>query len=270
METTKILQSQKILRRNRYLITLLIVFLGFFGYFLINSAPVEARCPANPRDCPPGSQSTVGGGDPLTAPGIERCERDDIDNAQECKRDYRKCNRKDTQAKKVACKIQTIEDHKRSGGGGGGDPGGDPSGPLGLGEAGEFICGTNEEEDKNVHTKFDFGCLGTNYAQTGQGPKNISPILDLTYAVVRFLSIGVGIVIAISIIMSGIQYSMSEGNAEVTQKAKSRIRSAVLGLAIYIFVFAIAQFLVPGGVFKPGMWTNESILQLTAGPTIWK
>jgi hypothetical protein len=175
-------------------------------------------------------------------PTIKSCEGDDIKDTKQCKKAYRKCDNKKNKAK---CKTKAINDNKKK------DSDKKPKKEeAGLGQVGEYTCGTYEDEGKNVHTKFDFGCLGTDFAKTGNGQKNISPILDLVYAVVRFLSIGVGVVIAISIIMSGMQYTMSEGNAEVTQKAKSRIRSAVLGLVIYIFAFSILQFLVPGGVFK--------------------
>lgn len=127
-----------------------------------------------------------------------------------------------------------------------------------LGATGKYICGTIEEKgkssDRNVHTKFDFGCLGTAFAKDPskfpKSSKNISPILDFAYAVIRFLSIGVGIAITIALIVSGMQYSSSEGNAEASTKSKKRIESAVIGLVIYIFSWSILQFLVPGGVFK--------------------
>lgn len=261
--------EKNLFKKKTYLTVLTLVLIaGFCVFFSLDNNTVEARfCPGDQSTCaPPGPQGPVGvgGGDSLTAPGIERCEKDDIDDTAKCKDDYRDCNRRDTQAEKVRCKIKAINDHKKSGDGGGdgaGPGGGDPK-PTGIGRTGEYVCGTFDDDEKNVHTKFDFGCIGTQYAKNGQGPKNVSPILDLTYAFVRFLSVGVGIVLAAAIIISGIQYSMSEGNAEVTQKAKARIRSAILGLAIYIFAFSILQYLVPGGVFNASSWLNENALQL--------
>lgn len=213
-------------------------------------------------------------------PPIERCEQDDVRKTQKCKRKYRECNELAGRKRIADCKRERINRFGPGGGGSGsggssGRSGGSTTDPPAIGEAGKYICGTYKNEKRNVHTKFDFGCLGSDFDKLGEGAqqsssiRGISPILDLVFAFVRFLSIGVGIVIAISIIMSGIQYTMSEGNAEVTQKAKSRIRSAVLGLVIYIFAFSMLQFLVPGGVFKPGMWVNESILQLISRLYIW-
>jgi hypothetical protein len=192
-------------------------------------------------------------------PPIGRCNGDDIKDSKGCKKAYKKCDKKKGKKQQNQCKEDVINSHKNK----------EAKDPVGLGDAGDYICGTYDDEEKNVHTKFDFGCLGTEYAASGQGQKNISPIVDMAYAAIRFLSIGVGIVIAISVIMSGIQYSMSEGNAEVTQKAKSRIRSAILGLIIYVFTFSILQFLIPGGIFQPGIWLDESVLQLISRLNPW-
>lgn len=94
-----------------------------------------------------------------------------------------------------------------------------------------------------VKTKFNFGCLGDDYKGPG------GAIGDLAFAIIRFLSFGVGIFVVVAIIASGIQYTTSEGNPEATQAAKSRIQASIISLIIYIFAFAIIQFLVPGGVF---------------------
>lgn len=103
-------------------------------------------------------------------------------------------------------------------------------------------CG-NEKSGSSIETRFDFNCLGN------KGPVTMGPIEDLVYALVRFLSFGVGVVIIGSIILAGIQYSSSEGNPETTQAAKNRIKDSIIGLFIYLLAFAIVQYLVPGGVF---------------------
>lgn len=96
-------------------------------------------------------------------------------------------------------------------------------------------CG---EGDRAVKTRFDFGCTGTG-----------NPIQDVAYAIVRFLSIGVALVLVASIIYAGILYSSSEGNPEATQAAKKRVQNAVTALVFYMFIFALIQYLVPGGLF---------------------
>lgn len=110
------------------------------------------------------------------------------------------------------------------------------------------VCGNSSKDTENVHTKFNFGCLGPDYDIARNG--HLSPIMDVTYSIIRFLTAGVGVVIVISAIMAGIKYSSSEGNAEATQAAKDRIRATLIGLLVYVFAFSIIQYLVPGGVFK--------------------
>ena len=59
----------------------------------------------------------------------------------------------------------------------------------------------------------------------------------------------VGVAIVGSIIVGGIQYSMSAGDAQAVGAAKKRISNALLALLIYSFTFAFLQWIVPGGVF---------------------
>lgn len=110
-------------------------------------------------------------------------------------------------------------------------------------DTGKHQCGNLEDVDSNVKTQFNFGCLGK------KAPEGMTPLEDLIYAILRFLAAGVGVVIVLFIILAGIQYSSSEGNAEATTSAKNKIRNAVIGLIIYIFAFALVQYLVPGGAF---------------------
>lgn len=117
---------------------------------------------------------------------------------------------------------------------------------------GGHICGNLEDNSKNIETSFNFGCLGP------EGPKGTGPIQDLAYAIIRFMSVGVGIVLVASIVYAGIQYSAAEGNPEATQSSKNRIRDAFIGLLIYIFAFSILQYLVPGGVFSGVMVLPDS------------
>ena len=53
-----------------------------------------------------------------------------------------------------------------------------------------------------------------------------------------------------SVIWAGIQYSSAGGNPEATSEAKARIQNAFIGLVFYLLIFAIIQYLVPGGLFR--------------------
>lgn len=162
--------------------------------------------------------------EPLQAQASKVCA--DKGSGADCeKKVEEKC--KDKKGKdKTKCEKETAEKYPKA---------------LALGGSeGKYQCGKGAD---TVKTRFNFGCVGNN------SKRSIGPIEDLVYALVRTLSYGVGLAIVISLIVSGIQYSTSEGNAETTQASKNRIQSAVVGLVIYIFAFSLVQYLVPGGLF---------------------
>lgn len=113
-----------------------------------------------------------------------------------------------------------------------------------AGSVGSHQCGNLNDKDENVKTKINFGCLGT------KAPAGTGPIEDIFFAIIRFLSNGIGIVMVIALIGAGIQYTTSEGNAEQTIKSKKRIQTIIMALFIYLFTYALLQFLIPGGIFK--------------------
>ncbi len=87
-----------------------------------------------------------------------------------------------------------------------------------------------------VSTSIDIGCKGKG-----------NPIADATFAIIRVLSDGVGLVIIGSIVVGGIQYSASRGDPQATAIAIGRIRSTVIALLLYIFGYAILNFIIPAG-----------------------
>lgn len=66
--------------------------------------------------------------------------------------------------------------------------------------------------------------------------------------VLKLLSGLVGITIIIMIIWAGIQYITSAGDPGNTKDAKNRLVNAFTALLLFLMMFAILQFLVPGGV----------------------
>jgi hypothetical protein len=75
-----------------------------------------------------------------------------------------------------------------------------------------------------------------------------TPIISLLVTFIRFLTIGVGIAVAGGIITGGIIYGTARGNSSQTQKGVIVIVNAVVGLLLYLFMFAILNFLIPGGI----------------------
>ena len=60
----------------------------------------------------------------------------------------------------------------------------------------------------------------------------------------------VGGVILLMLVIGGIQYIMSAGDPGNVKKAKGMVMNAIIGLVLYLMMFAILNFLIPGGVFS--------------------
>jgi hypothetical protein len=101
--------------------------------------------------------------------------------------------------------------------------------------AAAHYCGTGKDR---VETMLDFGCKGQSTA-----------VIDIMFAIIRFLSAGVGIVIVASTVYAGIQYIVSRGDPQATANAIKRIRNNVVALGLFIFAYAILNYLIPAGFF---------------------
>jgi hypothetical protein len=77
------------------------------------------------------------------------------------------------------------------------------------------------------------------------GPSSFGTLIVNVTNILLFVA---GTVSVIFIIVGGIMYATSAGNEQNTQKAKSTITNAVIGLVIAILAFTIVNFVI--GVFK--------------------
>jgi hypothetical protein len=111
------------------------------------------------------------------------------------------------------------------------------SNALGPTNGGAEVCGTG---DQAVKISIKIGCTR----------KSANPILDAFFALLRFASVGVGVVLAGAAIVVGIQYSFSRGDPGATAKAKAHLTYIAIALLTYIFSFALLNFLVPGGLLS--------------------
>lgn len=110
-------------------------------------------------------------------------------------------------------------------------------------------CGSGKDA---VQTTINFGCQGekcvdypnANYCQDAH-----SAIVDVLFAIIRFLSYGVGLVVVGSIVAAGIQYTTSRGDPQATANAEKRIKATVAALLLYIFAYAILNYVIPKGFF---------------------
>ena len=65
---------------------------------------------------------------------------------------------------------------------------------------------------------------------------------------IRFLNIAVSLVVVISIVIGGIQYSASRDNPEAVKAARRRIMNAIIGLVSYFLLWSLLNFIIPGGI----------------------
>jgi hypothetical protein len=95
------------------------------------------------------------------------------------------------------------------------------------------------------------GCAGDAPTAAGQHAclKN-NPVVRDIQTIVNFLSAGVAIVIAGSIIVAGIQYTMAGNQPQVLTSARNRIINSVIALFAFLLIFAFLQWVIPGGVFS--------------------
>jgi len=98
---------------------------------------------------------------------------------------------------------------------------------------------TKDITENCVNTSIDEGPVDTNE----------NPIIILLADVVNFLLVGVFLVVIGAIVVSGVQYMISQGNPQATTKARERIVSSVIALVLYALMYALLQWLIPGGVF---------------------
>ncbi len=75
-----------------------------------------------------------------------------------------------------------------------------------------------------------------------------NPIIKDIKIIINILSMMVGVIVTIVIIIGGIQYSAAGGNPNATTAAKKRITNAIIAFVAYFFIFAILQWLIPGGL----------------------
>ncbi|EDK72295.1 hypothetical protein TM7_0066 [candidate division TM7 genomosp. GTL1] len=106
-------------------------------------------------------------------------------------------------------------------------------------------CGTGEG---GVRTTFDFGCPGGTNAKAKNLEQN--PIYAVLIYGVNALAAGVGVVVAGSIIWNSIQWASANGQPDKVKNARNGIVNAIIGLMLFLTMYAILNFLIPGGIFQ--------------------
>lgn len=82
-----------------------------------------------------------------------------------------------------------------------------------------------------------------------QDPIETNPIFTLLREAVKFLSGLIGVLAVIMFIAAGVVYASASDSSDKVRQAKTMMTNTVIGIALYVFLVAIINFLVPGGVF---------------------
>lgn len=88
---------------------------------------------------------------------------------------------------------------------------------------------------------------------TGENPITVNLL-----RIISFLSIGIGILVTINVVMSGILWVTSGGDPQRKAKALSRIWNSAIALIIFIAGWTLINWLVPGGVLNSSVGTSDS------------
>ena len=92
-------------------------------------------------------------------------------------------------------------------------------------------------------TQADDGCVATTFFGTACGKEGIFKVLSFALDI---MTIGIGILAVIGILVVGVQYLTAGDNVGQTEKAKRRMLEIIIGLVIYIVVYGLLKWLLPG------------------------
>ncbi len=98
-------------------------------------------------------------------------------------------------------------------------------------------------------TDSDGQTVTTSVLDCPSGKEGRGIIWDLLTVVINFLAAGVGLAVLAGIIFGAVTYATAADSADQAKKGIGYVTNAVIGLLLFIFMYAIINFLVPGGLF---------------------
>lgn len=108
-------------------------------------------------------------------------------------------------------------------------------------------CGKDEQEISLPVDQGGTKCIPINERSTDLAE---NPIFFYLRGILMFMAGGVGLAVVGGIVYGAYMYITARGNAAQTQNGQNIIINAIVGLLLFIFMFAILQFLIPGGIFR--------------------
>lgn len=84
----------------------------------------------------------------------------------------------------------------------------------------------------------------------GGSSQSQNGIWGILLLVINIMTAGVGILAVAGIVYGSVMYASAGGSAEQVKKAREIITNVVIGIIAYILMYALLNFLIPGGLFK--------------------
>jgi len=109
---------------------------------------------------------------------------------------------------------------------------------------------TRQVDDSGKNRSKSGKCAGEKTDYFGCAGDGVTAIVGIVKIIILIVSVGVGIVAVGGLVYGAILYASAQDNQEQVSKSIKVIRSVITGLLLYMFMVAIINFLVPGGVFS--------------------
>ncbi len=121
-----------------------------------------------------------------------------------------------------------------------------PNGTMVNSANGSCVCPDGFQQVTGAIDSNDTHCIPIN---SGSAELKDNPIYFYLKNILRFLAAGVGLAVGGGIVFGGYMYITARANAGQVEKGKAVIINSIIGLILFIFMFAILQFIIPGGIF---------------------
>ena len=108
-------------------------------------------------------------------------------------------------------------------------------------------CGKDQQEISLPVDQGGTKCIPINERTTDIAD---NPIFFYLRNILVFMAGGVGFAVVGGIVYGAYMYITARGNASQAQNGQNIIINAVIGLLLFIFMYAILQFLIPGGIIR--------------------
>lgn len=103
------------------------------------------------------------------------------------------------------------------------------------------VCGTGNNSVQ---------CDAFNNAKDCNASNGCNLVAKYIQPLINTLAVVVGLLSVVSIMIGGVQFASSDGDPQKAAAAKGRIAKTIIALVSFMFLYALLQFLVPGGIFN--------------------